>query len=77
MDFEEYWKNFGKLEDEVTKNCQPNSKLEEDFRKFAEKIWSESVGHSENSYEKRYSEGWDECEEHYIREDKLTRDDLF
>ena len=39
MNFDTYWREFGKVEDEVTKNCKPFSKLEEDFKKFAKKVW--------------------------------------
>lgn len=76
MNFNTYWKEYGKVEDEVTKNCRPHSKLEEDFKKLAKKVWNEASGWSDILYDKAHSDGWDECEAHYVEQGKLKNSDL-
>lgn len=58
MDFETYWREFGKLEQEVIKN---RPELEEDFKKLAEKIWIISYESAEKDYDKGYDDGYDDA----------------
>lgn len=60
LTFYDYWINFGKLEDEVTKS---NPNLELIFYKFGEKVWREANGSSEEACDCAHCEGFDLGEE--------------
>jgi len=75
MDFETYWREFGKLNDEVVNNCPLDSKLEEDFKNLAKKIWNQSIHESRFSYDEGHLEGWGDCENFYIEAGTLKKED--
>jgi hypothetical protein len=54
LTFEDYWKEFGKLEDEVTRSPR---ELEETFYKFAKKVWEEVDGN--DAYGAGHWDGFD------------------
>ena len=62
IDFDSYWRNFGKLHDEVIKNPR---ELEEDFKNLCRKIWKDIEIYQGDSHKQGYNEGYDDARMEY------------
>lgn len=64
--FEDYWKNYGKLHNSVIKNGR---ELEDDFYQLAKSVWKEAANDAD-PYDEGHSDGWDDAEEYYKIKDE-------